>query len=321
MGIGIGLLLKGGDWTVNSAVFIAQRFGLSPMVVGFTILAFGTSLPELIVSLLATMRGSGGIAMGNVIGSNIANILLVLGTCAVFAGLRPTINKSLLRDITMMIITAFLLLGLMYGDEISRVAGFMMVAFLLAYIFYQYRASTRQGIDEKEIEKEIEEDVNPNFTKPLFAYGFLALGLACVSGGAECLVRGAEDFAGTLGVPQAVIGLSIIAIGTSLPELSTSIIAAKKGHTDMLLGNIIGSNVFNVLIIIGITASITPIPSNAYAGQLLNFDIWVMIATCLFFTAYLLIAKNLNAVIGALFLAAYIGYNVYIYAINLSVPS
>jgi cation:H+ antiporter len=308
--VGILLLLKGGDWTINSSVFIAKRFGLSPMVVGFTILAFGTSLPELIVSILAVLQGSEGIAMGNVIGSNLANILCVIGFTALFVTFKVTITKALIKDLTMMLVCSLLLAGLMIFGDISRIAGGAMLTILAVYVFIQYRMASK---GERTVDEIDDEDLA--FSSPLISYAFLGLGLLFVAGGAEFLVRGAKESALIIGVPEAVIALSIIAFGTSLPELSTSIIAGRKGHTDMVLGNIIGSNVFNVLMIIGITALVKPIASTSYAPQLLNFDIWLMIGVSLLFAALLLIYKKINTAIGIAFMGGYIAYNIYIYAI------
>jgi cation:H+ antiporter len=308
--VGILLLVKGGDWTINSSVFIAKRFGLSPMVVGFTILAFGTSLPELIVSILAVMQGSAGIAMGNVIGSNIANILCVIGFTSIFITFKANINKAFIKDLSMMMICSALLAGLMIFGDISRIAGTAMLTILAVYVFVQYKMASR---GERPVDDIDDEDLQ--FANAIMPYVFLIIGLLAVAGGAEFLVHGAKESALIIGVPEAVIALSIIAFGTSLPELSTSIIAGRKGHTDMVLGNIIGSNVFNILMIIGVTALVKPIASTSYAAQLLNFDIWLMIAVSAIFAILLLTYKKINTPIGIVFLGGYVAYNIYIYAI------
>lgn len=305
---GIFLLIKGGDWTIDSSVFIARKFGLSPMIVGFTILAFGTSLPELLISILAVLRGSEGIAMGNVIGSNIANILLVIGASAMIAPLVVKISKGLIKDLIMMVLASLLMLALMFHGEISRVAGMAMVALLLAYVFMQYRMAQKGEIA-------VEEEELQDFKQPMQPYFFLLLGLIGVAGGAELLVRGASQSATIIGIPEDVIALSIIAFGTSLPELSTSIIGARRGHSEMALGNIIGSNVFNILMILGVTAIVKPIVESSYAPQLLQFDIWVMLAVSLGFAALLLTYKRVNKTLGIAFVGGYIVYNIYIYAI------
>ena len=309
MMLGTALLIKGGNWTIDSAVFIARRFGLSPMVVGFTILAFGTSLPELIVSILAVLRGSEGIAMGNVIGSNIANILLVIGCSSVLVTMQITLSKGLIKDLVMMLLSAFLLMGLMLYGEIGRIAGLGMVAILLMYIFVQYRMAMKGEIV-------VDGEDLPFFKHPAQPYVFLVLGLCGVGVGAEFLVRGASQSAAILGVPEDVVALSIIAFGTSLPELSTSIIGARRGHAEMALGNIVGSNVFNILIIIGITALVKPIAQGSYADQLLEFDIWFMLAVTVVFAALVAGYRKITPVIGGIFVGAYVVYTIYIYAIN-----
>lgn len=311
MVIGIALLVKGGNWTVDGAVFVARRYGLSPLLVGFTIVAFGTSLPELVVSVLAQLEGSTGIALGNVMGSNIANILLVIGAAAIIAPL-VSHSKAVDKDIFMMILATCILVGLMLYGELSRAAGGVMVMLLVGYVFYQYKMVKKGEMPMEEAEGE--EIV---FSKPLQAYGFLVLGLIGIAAGAEFLVTGAQETAAVIGVPDAVIGLSVIALGTSLPELSTSIIAVRKGHSGIVLGNIIGSNVFNILMILGVTALVKPIVQGSFDMQLVNFDVWFMAFTTCVFGLMVLYMKKVPRVAGVLFCAVYIAYNAYIYAIHI----
>lgn len=312
MVIGIALLVKGGNWTVDAAVFVARRFGLSPLLVGFTIVAFGTSLPELVISVLAQLEGSTGIALGNVMGSNIANILLVIGVAAIIAPLVSS-SKAVDKDIFMMILATCILVGLMLHGEFSRVAGGVMVLLLVGYVFYQYTM-----VKKGEMPMEAAEENEITFAKPLQAYSFLLLGLIGIAAGAEFLVTGAQETAASIGVPDSVIGLSIIALGTSLPELSTTIIAARKGHSGIVLGNIIGSNVFNILMILGITALVKPIVQGSFEAQLVNFDIWFVAFTTSIFGLMVLYMKKVTRPAGILFCAAYIGYNAYIYAIHMA---
>ncbi len=307
--IGILLLIKGGNWTVDGAVYVARRFGISPLVVGFTIVAFGTSLPELVISVLAQFEGSTGIALGNVLGSNIANILLVIGVSAVLVPLvsdAPAIKK----DIVMMLLATAILAALLVYGEINRAIGGLMVVLLIGYVFYQYRM-TKKG----EMPAEEPDELDAEFSKPIIAYGFILLGLICVAVGAEFLVTGAQASATFIGVPEAVIGLSIIALGTSLPELSTCIIAVRKGHSGIVLGNIIGSNVFNILMILGVTVLVKPIVAGSFERQLVDFDIWLVVFTAVVFAALLLYFKRITRVTGIVFCAAYVVYNVYIYAL------
>lgn len=308
MGLGILLLIKGGDWTVDSAVYIATHFGISPLVVGFTIVAIGTSLPELVVSMVANFQGSGGIAIGNVLGSNIANVLLVIGMTGFFVTLK-THAQGVIKDLVFMLVaTGIITFLLVQEGDIGRIAGLGMIILLLSYIFLQYKMSLRG-----EIPAENEEPEESQFDYHWQPYFFLIIGLIAIAGGAEFLVRGAKVSARILEVPEAVIALSIIAFGTSLPELSTCIIAARKGFSEIVLGNIIGSNVFNILMIIGLTALIKPIAENSYEQQLVDFDIWVVVAVSVIFSMILIFYNKITRPIGIVFMALYILYNIYLY--------
>lgn len=304
---GIILLVKGGDWTVDSSVFVARKFGVSPLLVGFTIIAFGTSLPELIVSILANIENSPGIALGNVLGSNIANILFVIGVCAVFTPLVTT-SKAVLKDLIMMLAATVLLAVLLFYGGIGRLAGLGMVVALIIYVSLQYKMA-------KSGEMPPPEEDESGFSNPAQAYGFLAMGLVGIALGAQFLVHGAKTSAVIIGVPDAVIGLSIIALGTSLPELSTSIIAGRKGHSDMVLGNIIGSNVFNILIILGLAAIVKPFVAGTFAPQLIDLDIWVVGLVSFLFAGLLLFYNRISKPVGLVFIAGYALYNIYIYGI------
>ena len=310
LGLGMYLLFKGGDWTIDAAVYIAKRFGISPLVIGFTIIAFGTSLPELLVSLNANANGSPGIAIGNVIGSNIANILLVVGVTAFFATLHA-VPRDILRDVIVMLLSSMLMMALMIHGSISQLSGFVMIGALAAYVLWQYTMASKGKIEVEEIEE-------PNYKNLFHGFVFLMIGLAAIAAGAEFLVRGAKVSATIIGVPEDVIGLSVIAIGTSLPELSTCIIAAMKRQSDIIIGNILGSNVFNILMIIGVTASIKPIANSAIAPQVISLDIWVMFGVSVLFSLLLLFYKKINRVIGGVFVAGYVFYIGLIYALYLS---
>lgn len=310
LGLGMYLLFKGGDWTIDAAVYLAKKFGISPLVIGFTIVAFGTSLPELLVSLNANMAGSPGIAIGNVIGSNIANILLVIGVTAFFATLYAVPSK-ILRDASMMLAASVLMMAFMFYGAISQLAGTAMIVILLAYVLWQYAMASKGKIEVEEIE-------DPDYKNFFHGFLFLVLGLGAIALGAEFLVRGAKVSATIIGVPEDVIGLSVIAIGTSLPELSTCIIAAMKKQSDIIIGNILGSNVFNILMIIGATAMVKPIANDAIAPQVLTLDIWVMLGVSLLFVVLLLFYKKITKPIGAIFFAAYVFYIGLIYALYLN---
>lgn len=310
LGLGMYLLFKGGNWTIDGAVFLANKFGISPLVIGFTIVAFGTSLPELLVSVNANLAGSPGIAIGNVIGSNIANILLVLGVTAFFATL-VAVPREIVRDMTMMIITSFIMLGLMLTGQISQLMGGIMLVVLLAYVVWQYSMASKGKIAFEEIEA-------PEYSNILTGIFFLVMGLVAIALGAEFLVRGAKVSATIIGVPEDVIGLSVIALGTSLPELSTCVIAALKKQSNIVIGNILGSNVFNILMILGVTSMIKPIDNSAIAPQVLTLDIWVMLGVAILLSVILLVFKKIGKVIGTIFVAGYIFYIGLIYALYLT---
>lgn len=310
LGLGMYLLFKGGNWTIDGAVFLANKFGISPLVIGFTIVAFGTSLPELLVSVNANMAGSPGIAIGNVIGSNIANILLVLGVTAFFATL-VAVPREIIRDMMMMIITSFIMLALMLSGQISQLMGGLMIAVLLAYVIWQYSMAAKGKISFETIEA-------PEYSNILTGIFFLVMGLAGIALGAEFLVRGAKVSATIIGVPEDVIGLSVIALGTSLPELSTCVIAALKKQSNIVIGNILGSNVFNILMIMGLTSIIKPIDNSAIAPQVLTLDIWVMLGVAILLSVILLVFKKIGKVTGTIFVAGYIFYIGLIYALYLT---
>jgi len=309
--LGILMLIKGGNWTVDASIHTAQRHGISPMIVGFTIIAFGTSLPELVVSILANYQGAAGIAVGNVIGSNIANVLLVIGVSAIFITLRVRRSSELFRDLVIMLLATVVLSVVVVQGEITRMAGVLMVGSLLTYVFIQCWTSTP---DKELIE---DSDIHHQYKSELAAWLSLLAGMALVALGAEFMVKGAKLSAELIGVPDAVIGLSIIALGTSLPELSTSIIASKKGHDDMVIGNIVGSNVFNVLMILGFTSLVMPIEQGSFSVQLAQFDVWVALVVAIIFSALLVLFGKITKVTGILFVLTYVAYNIYIYAANM----
>jgi cation:H+ antiporter len=306
LGLGIVMLIRGGNWTIDAAVYIADHFGISKLIVGFTIVAFGTSLPELIVSVNANLNGAPGIAFGNVLGSNIANILLVLGVTG-FVATIVTKAKELNSDLLMMIFATALLGALMVMGEIGRLAGAVMLLILVAFTFWQYRKAHLEDVSDAE-----EERVFKHIGQSVM---FLVAGLAFIAFGAEFLVRGAMVSATVIGVPDAVIALSVVAVGTSLPELSTCLIAAKKKQGGLILGNIIGSNVFNILMIMGVTALVKPLITAEIAPQLVNLDIWVTLGVSVLFAALLVTYKKINRAVGIAFLAAYTVYVAAMYAL------
>ncbi len=307
LGLGVIMLIRGGNWTIDASVYVARQIGVSPLVVGFTIVAFGTSLPELVVSINANLSGVPEIAIGNVLGSNIANILLVIGCTALFATI-VAVPRELVRDLVIMMSCTVFLTGLMLYGTITPLMGGAMLGALIVMTFWQYKKALKGEINIEQVD-------DPEFVNIKSSAIFLLLGLVFIALGAEFLIRGAQVTASVIGVPEAVIGLSVIAIGTSLPELSTCIIAARKGQPGIILGNIIGSNVFNILMIVGATAAVKTLSTADMAPQLVNMDIWVVLGVSLLFTLILLLYKKINRALGIAFLTAYIAYIVLIFAI------
>ncbi len=295
---GIYLLIIGGNLTIDSAVAIANRANLSPVFIGATIVAFGTSLPELFTSINANMQGFPGISLGNIVGSNIANILFVMGASALVCTLaiKPS---AVARDLMVMLAsTALLVAGMMYG-VFERWMGFVMFGLLAAFVAWQY---FNNEIDTSEAE--VDGEPLPAGKATLYLVGgFLALAV-----GSEMLVRGAVVTGGVLGVPEAIIGLTAVAIGTSLPELTASIAAALKRETDMMFGNIIGSNTFNILWIVGVTAAVDPLEVDS---SLLGLELVVLVGVSGLFAAMLFMNKPLTRTTGYAFLASYLVFTLY----------
>jgi cation:H+ antiporter len=293
---GLGALLFGGDFLVRGAVGVARRFGVSPMVIGLTLVGFGTSAPELVTSLSAALSGVPGIALGNVVGSNIANILLILGIAAM---IRPVTAQmsALPREALWVGGSALLLAGLSLTGQIGPVMGAGLVALLGLYLWGAFRTSDPQSHDAS-----IPTDPLPGAALRLLG------GLALTIGGAIALVEGATDIARAYGVPEAVIGLTLVAVGTSLPELATTVMAARRGQSDVALGNILGSGIFNILGILGITALVVPLSIDPVIGR----DIWIMVATTAVMLAVLFWQTRISRATGTGFVLLYAGYIVFL---------
>ena len=251
LAIGFLLLLFGGDWLVDSGVAIARRFRISPLVIGLTIVAFGTSAPELLVSTISAFEGNSGIAMGNVIGSNIANIGLILGLTALICPIFVKGMKEVTMNGLVMIAASVLLLLLSLNGKLSRIEGILLFMLILVYTIISIRNGRK---NESPASDNMEASM-----RPLAAFLLLILSCAMLSYGADLLVKGASSLASALGVSDKVIGLTVVAFGTSLPELAASVAAALKKQMDISIGNIIGSNIFNILCVLGVSCSITPI--------------------------------------------------------------
>lgn len=261
--LGFALLVKGGDYLVDGAVAIARRARLSSMVIGLTIVGFGTSAPELLVSVQAALAGSPGISIGNVVGSNIANIALILGVTALIAAC-PASRQTLRIDMPFMVVASLLFVAVAMTGTISRLAGLLGVIMLIIFVSWQVVNSRKQS-------KGAVEDGDSEPIMPLWKALIMVAGsFAALVFGADWLIEGAQGIARSLGVSERVIGLTVIAVGTSLPELFASIMAARKGETDMAIGNVIGSVTFNILSVIGLSATICEI-HNSNEGFLFDY--------------------------------------------------
>lgn len=301
---GFVLLFGGGELLVRGAVAVSRRFGLSPLLIGMTIVAACTSAPELVVSFGAALEGRSDIAIGNVIGSNIFNVLGVLGASALIAPILVK-KQEMKRDTTVMLAASAAIALIVQTGQIGRIPGALLLAGIIAYVFFSYRAELRApSSPSAQLHlSESEEVQGPQATWTGVAY--LLAGLVALVVGSRLLITGATDIARILGVSEAVIGLSLVAVGTSLPELATSVVAAIRRHSDVAVGNVVGSNVFNLLGILGVTALVKPI---GVAEQIANLDVWVMLAVAIGLAPLLLFKGRIGRISGVLFLALYVVY-------------
>ena len=296
--IGFIMLIKGADWFVDSASFIAKKFGIPSIIVGMTIVAMGTSAPEFSVSLQSSIAGMNDMSIANVVGSNIFNLLVVLGISAMFGKLK--ITKY--RDVQMTLAVSILLMSFAIGGYLSIIEGLVLLCAFVTYIILMIKGRDKTEIVEKEVEEEI------SYKTPLFfriTNGLIGLG-AIVYGG-DLVVNSASAVALSLGMSENLVGLTIVAIGTSLPELVTSVMAMKKGENDIAVGNVLGSNIFNMLLIIGSAAIINPMTVSMFA----MIDLMFIIVTLLIFIALTYKKQEVNKWNGIIFIIIYVSYIIY----------
>ncbi|RUO59545.1 calcium/sodium antiporter [Pseudidiomarina insulisalsae] len=302
--IGIVLLTFGGDALIRGSLATAKRMRVSPLLCGLLIVGFGTSSPELAVSIDAAMNQRPDIAVGNVVGSNIGNIMLILGLCAVISPL--AVKPLVLRRDGMVVVAATLLfVALVIGGVLSRIDAALFLLALAAYLTWAYRTERYGHASSAELHEAEAEELTNLPKRPMTMAGAILLGLALLIAGSQVLLKGAVGIAETLNVSEAVIGLTLVAVGTSLPELSVSIMAAFRRHADVAIGNILGSNIFNVLGILGISALLQPLP---VSERILQFDQWVMLGVALLLMVFLYTGKRLSRIEGGLLLLGYIAY-------------
>ncbi len=308
---GLVLLFFGGEALLRGAVALAERFGLSKFLVSAVIVGFGTSMPELVVSVGAALKGAPDIALGNIVGSNIANILLIVGFAAVLCPMLVAV-KDVKRDVYLMIGASVLLCVTTFVGVLNFWIGILMMMALLANVAWAYhldRSTAKKALKVRKEAGHAEPEVHHDM-HPALAALYCAGGLALLALGADWLVDGASNVARGFGIADAVIGLTVVAVGTSLPELATAVVAAYRKHGEMIVGNIVGSNIFNILSILGITAMITPIP---FVGQIARVDVWLMLMVALAYGGLLLAGAKVGRVAGVVMLVAYAVYNVWLY--------
>lgn len=298
---GLVLLVFGGDALVKGAVNLSLRLGIPALIVGLTVVAFGTSAPELLVSIQAALAGQAGIALGNVVGSNIANILLILGLPALITTIHSSTSDTT-RSYWTMIATTLLLIALSLGGMLVWWHGLILLAGLALMLGDNIRlARAHQAAQEPDLEGV---DDHMAMWKILT---FIVLGLIGLGLGARFLVDGAVNIARVLGVSETVIGLTLVALGTSLPELVTSIMAAIRRQADVAMGNVIGSNIFNILSILGITTLIAPLD---VGSNFMAFDYWVMLGVALLLLPFAVLKRDITRGVGVLFVGLYVAYAV-----------
>lgn len=302
-GLGLVILLLAGDALVKGAVNLSLRVGIPSLIVSLTVVAFGTSAPELLVSINAVLMGKPGLALGNVVGSNTANVLLVLGLPAMLAVIHTSECDSRKSYIYMLLAT-LLFVGLALLGTFTFVSGIILLVPLVYILFDMARDAKRHRSAERAAPEEEIEGADPDMAWWKITV-FLLLGLCGLPLGADLLVDHASIIANDYGVTDAVIGLTLVALGTSLPELATTVMAALRRQADVVLGNVIGSNFFNLLGIVGVTALIGPIPVDP---EFLEFDLWVMLAAALVLIPFVFYKVNIGRGLGALLSVAYVAY-------------
>ncbi len=302
-GLGLVILLLAGDALVKGAVNTSLRLGVPALIVSLTIVAFGTSAPELLIAIKAITEGAPGIALGNVVGSNTANVLMVLGIPALLATMH-TSECETRKTFNFMIVATVLFIALAFRGVFDITAGLILLAALAFVLFDAFRDATAHRNADKDEDEEEVEGADPDMTWLLIGL-FLVLGLIGLPLGASLLVDNASIIARQYGVSDTVIGLTLVAVGTSLPELATTVMAALRRQADVALGNVIGSNMFNLLAIIGIASLVGPIPVDP---AFLRFDLWVMFAASLILIPFVYMGRDISRIWGVGLSALYAIY-------------
>jgi len=309
--LGLVLLLVGGELLVRGAVASAKSLGASPLLIGLTLVGFGTSTPELVTSVTAALNGSPGIAVGNVVGSNIANVFFILGLSALIYPMAVN-PKGFKRDAVMLSVSALACLGVVLHGRMDMLVGVAFLGILLAYVVFVYTQEKRMPDEAAVVAEHRAQDARKGPGNMALSVGMAVAGIAITIFGARFLVDGSIALAKGLGVSDTIIGLTIVAVGTSMPELVTSVMAALRKHADVAYGNIVGSNIFNVLFILGTTSIIQPIDM---PHQIARFDIWVMLAATGLLVYFARTGTKLQCWEGWVFIAGYAAYTSYLITI------
>jgi len=302
--VGIVLLTLGGEALIRGAVAGAKRMGISPLLTGLVVVGFGTSSPELVVSIDAAIHQQPDIAIGNIVGSNIGNILLILGLCAVICPMSVQ-PLALRRDGVVVVSASLLFIVLAWSGALGRWDAAILLAALTAYLIWAYRTERSQPLPATEMHSAEAEELTAIPSSTAIIVMALVGGLAMLIGGSQLLLYGAIGLAQAMGISEAVIGLTIVAVGTSLPEMAVSVIAALRRHADVAVGNILGSNIFNLLGILGISAFLQPLP---IAERVSQFDQWVMLGAAGVLLLFLYTGMRLSRWEGAALLSGYAAY-------------
>lgn len=301
---GFALLLLGGEFLVNGSVALARRLSVSPFLIGLTVVAYGTSAPELVISMDAAVRDAPALAVGNIVGSNIANILVVLGSAALFSAVKCD-RRLLAREIPVLALATILFVAFSMNLTIVLWHGVVLLSVLVGFTAYSYAYERHHHTVSKELWEKEEAEVTLVPRALWLTIVFMAGGLAAIIIGAELLIEGSVDMARRLGVSESVIGLTLLALGSSLPELATTIVAAYRKHADIALGNVLGSCIFNILGVVGLVALVLPLP---IAAEIRRFDMWVMAGVLTLPMLLALTGVRLGRLGGMLCMAAYGGY-------------
>ena len=309
--VGLVLLYFGAEFLVAGSSAVALRLGVAPLIVGLTVVAFGTSAPELLVCLTAAFTGSDDISVGNIVGSNIANIALILGVASLIRPLEVHV-QAVRREFPVMVVAAIMMVLVCLDGRITRIEGAILAIGMVFYLLYAFVAAKRGGEDGEAAQLEELEDIEVDESEQGSArdYAKIAGGMFGLAGGAWLMVESARSLAQDFGIPELVIGITVVAFGTSLPELATSIVAAYRDESDISVGNVIGSNIFNIFLVLGLSSVVAPI---AVGEAAIDFDLWIMLGVAIGIWPILRTGHKINRFEDVLMLLFYAGYVTFLF--------